>query len=64
MASHKSNFCKTNLISVCNANEEKVQKNCIFYDKSSYGDQCMFLHFKQFCDNLEAQENGSNLKKH
>lgn len=64
MQSDKSNYCETTLISVCSALEEKVQKNCCFYDKSSSGEHCMFFHFKQFCDNIEAQVNEHRTKTH
>ena len=62
MQSPKSNYCETKLISVCKALEKDVQKNCSFYDKSSYGDRCMFFHFDQFCDNLDAQANEREFK--
>ena len=55
MDNPRVNFCETNLISVCHAIEKKMQKTCRYYDKSSYDDHCMFLHFDQFCDNLQAQ---------
>jgi len=58
----RENFCETKVISVCNANEKSMQKQCSFYGKSSYGEQCMFLHFEQFCDNLEAQKQGYNFR--
>ena len=64
MQSHKSNYCETTLISVCKALEEKVQKKCCFYDKSSYGDRCMFFHFEKFCDNLDAQANERKIETH
>ena len=59
----KKNFCETNLISVCNASELGMQMSCRFYDKSSYGDNCMFFHFMQFCDNLEAQADTRELEQ-
>jgi hypothetical protein len=62
MLDHRLNFCETNLISVCNAEEKNMQRDCRFYDKSSFSDQCMFFHFGQFCDNPEAQEDTNNLK--
>ncbi len=55
MLNTRLNFCDTRLISVCNAVEKDLQRECRFYDKSSYGDRCMFFHFEKFCDNLEAQ---------
>jgi hypothetical protein len=60
MLSPRVNFCETNLISFCHATEKNMQKDCRYYDKSSYDDHCMFLHFDQFCDNIEAQEKGSS----
>lgn len=56
MQSSRVNFCETKVISVCNAIEKNMQKCCKFYDRASYGDQCMFFHSDEFCDNPEAQE--------
>lgn len=60
--SPQENFCETNVISVCNASDEDMQKHCSFYAKPTFGDHCMFLHSEQFCDNPKAQEYTSNLK--
>ena len=57
------NFCETNLISVCSAAEKDKQSSCLFYDKSSFDDHCMFFHFKQFCNNPEAQRYARNFLK-
>jgi hypothetical protein len=57
------NFCESNIMSVCNAIEKDMQKYCRFYDRSSYGDHCMFFHFDQYCDSPEAQKHARNLGK-
>ena len=60
MQSPRVNFCEAKVISVCNAIEKNMQKSCKFYDRASYGDQCMFFHSDEFCDNPEAQEHARN----
>ena len=63
MPSPRLNFCETNVMSVCNAIEKDMQKYCRFYDRSSYGDHCMFFHFDQYCDSPEAQKHARYLEK-
>jgi hypothetical protein len=60
MQNPRVNFCEAKVISVCNAIEKNTQKYCKFYDRASYGDQCMFFHSGEFCDNPEAQEHARN----
>lgn len=62
MNNYRVNFCETNVMSVCNATEKKMQKLCRFYDKSSHGDHCMFFHFEQYCDNPEAQKHARHIE--
>ena len=62
MQNYRVNFCETNLISVCNAIEKEMQKFCKFYQKSSCGNHCMFLHFDKYCDNLDAQKTALSIE--
>jgi hypothetical protein len=55
-------FCDKNVMSVCNATEKDLQKYCRFYEKSSYGVHCMFFHYEDYCDNLEAQKHALRLQ--
>jgi hypothetical protein len=48
-------FCRNDIMSVCTAENERQQKYCRFYEKSSYSDKCMYLVFDEYCDCLEAQ---------
>jgi hypothetical protein len=49
-------------MSVCNAIENDMQKFCRFYKKSSCGHHCMFLHFDEYCDSLEAQKHARKIE--
>jgi hypothetical protein len=48
-------FCKRDVMSICTADSKSDQKNCKFFQKSSFTDRCMYLMFDEFCDCLEAQ---------
>ena len=48
-------FCKQDIISVCSAGGPEQQKNCRFYQKSSYKNACMYFLFDAYCDCVEAQ---------
>jgi hypothetical protein len=48
-------FCKQDIISVCSAGGQEQQKNCRFYQKSSYKNACMYFVFDAYCDSVEAQ---------
>ncbi len=50
-------FCKRDIISVCTADGQEQQKNCRFYQKSSYKNVCMHFVFDTYCDCVEAQLN-------
>ncbi len=50
-------FCEQDIISVCNAAGREQQKNCRFYQKSSYKNACMYYVFDAYCDCVEAQRN-------
>ena len=50
-------YCKSDIMSVCIAENERQQKYCRFYEKSSYSDKCMYFMFDEYCDCLEAQMN-------
>ena len=55
MLNEKLCFCKKDVISVCTAQNEREQKKCKFYKKSSFTDRCMYLIFDEYCDCLDAQ---------
>jgi hypothetical protein len=55
MRSDKVCFCKGDIISVCTAGVKEQQKNCRFYQKSSYKNACMYFVFDAYCDCVEAQ---------
>jgi hypothetical protein len=48
-------FCKKGLMSICTADSIDKQKKCIFYQKSSNSDKCMYFIFNKYCDCVEAQ---------
>jgi len=50
-------FCKRDIISVCTAGVKEEQKNCRFFQKSSYKNACMYFVFDAYCDCVEAQRN-------
>ena len=50
-------FCKRDIISVCTASVKEQQKNCRFYQKSTYKSACMYFVFDAYCDCVEAQRN-------
>lgn len=51
----KKNFCKTNLMAVCTAKDNKEREGCEFYGKSSIKNKCMYFIFDEYCDCLKAQ---------
>jgi hypothetical protein len=55
MRSDEVCFCKGDIISVCTADVKEQQKNCRFYQKSSYKNACMYFVFDAYCDCVEAQ---------
>ena len=50
-------FCKREIISVCTAGGKEQQKNCCFFQKSTYKNGCMYFVFDAYCDCVEAQRN-------
>jgi len=46
---------KKNIMSICTAARESEQKNCKFYEKSSFSDRCMYFVLEEYCDCLDAQ---------
>ena len=55
MQIERSCFCKRDMMSICTAANEREQKNCKFYKKSSFSDRCMYFMFGEYCDCLDAQ---------
>jgi hypothetical protein len=49
------NFCKSEIMSVCTAERNKEQQDCIFFDKSKNESRCMYFVFNEYCDCLNAQ---------
>ena len=52
-------YCKTGIVSICAAENERQPTYCRFYEKSSYSDKCMYLVFDEYCDCLESKLNAS-----
>jgi len=50
------NLCKKGLMSVCSAENKTEQEKCVFYEKASHEDRCMYFIFDEYCDCLKAQE--------
>lgn len=50
-------FCKRDIISVCTAGGKEQQKNCCYYQESTYKNACMYFVFDAYCDSVEAQRN-------
>ena len=50
-------FCKRDIISVCTAGVKEQQKNCRFFQESTYRNACMYFVFDAYCDCVEAQRN-------
>jgi hypothetical protein len=48
-------FCKKDVMSVCMAPNKAQQKQCRFYEGSSYSEKCMYFVLEEFCDCLKAQ---------
>lgn len=59
----EENFCyNDNGFSRCSKNEKRQdQRSCKFYEKSHFRDECMYLRYAEYCDNIDAQKNA---KKH
>ena len=57
----RENFCTTDVISICKTTSRTIQKYCKFYNKSFYGDHCLFFKSHQYCDNPEAQQRACDL---
>lgn len=49
------NFCKSEHISFCTAQDPKEQSGCSFFEKSRNADRCMYFMFEEYCDSLNAQ---------
>ena len=50
-------FCKRDIISVCTAGGGEQQKDCRFYQQSTYKNACMYYVFDAYCDCVDAQRN-------
>jgi hypothetical protein len=48
-------YCKRDIISVCSAGGQEQQKDCSFYQKSTYKNDCMYFVFESYCDCVDAQ---------
>lgn len=55
MRSDEVCFCKRDIISVCTAGVKEQQKNCCFFQESTYKNACMYFVFDTYCDCVEAQ---------
>jgi len=55
MASSVVSFCKREMMSVCAAASDTEQNGCVFYEKSSLKNKCMYFIFDEYCDCLKAQ---------
>jgi len=56
-------FCKKGMMSVCMATSDTDQDKCVFYEKSSLKNKCMYFIFDEYCDCLKAQTEARRLKK-
>lgn len=50
-----TNFCKRKTMSVCTASDRTEQESCVYYEKSSRENRCMYFIFDEYCDCLGAQ---------
>ncbi len=55
MASPVVSFCKRGMMSVCMAASDTDQDKCVFYERSSLKNKCMYFIFDEYCDCLKAQ---------
>jgi len=55
MASPMVSFCKREMMSVCTAAGDTEQNRCVFYERSSLKNKCMYFIFDEYCDCLKAQ---------
>lgn len=55
MASPMVSFCKREMMSVCTAASDTEQNRCVFYERSSLKNKCMYFIFDEYCDCLKAQ---------
>ena len=55
MTSPMVSFCKREMMSVCTAASDTEQNRCVFYEKSSLKNKCMYFIFDEYCDCLKAQ---------
>ena len=60
MASPMVSFCKREMMSVCTAASDTEQNRCVFYEKSSLRNKCMYFIFDEYCDCLKAQMDAVN----
>ncbi len=57
MESPVVSFCKRGMMSICTAASDADQDKCVFYEKSSLKNKCMYFIFDEYCDCLKAQIN-------
>ena len=57
----RENFCSAGVTSICNTTNRNIQKHCKFYNKSFFGDHCMFFKSHQYCENPDAQQQARQL---
>lgn len=57
LVTDKINMCNSRgSISVCEqCDSPKNQQRCKYYEKATRFNQCMYLKFGEYCDNLKAQ---------
>jgi hypothetical protein len=58
-ADARTNFCRSEQISVCTAADQKKQVVCRFYEKAGRAERCMYFIFDEYCDCLKAQVQAS-----
>jgi hypothetical protein len=55
----RTNFCRSEQMSICTAATQKEQPGCSFYEKARRADRCMYFIFDEYCDCLQAQLNAA-----
>ncbi len=53
-------FCKRDIISVCIARGREQQKDCRFYQQSTFKNACMYFVFDAYCDCVDAQRSSQS----
>ena len=56
MPNTQVSYCKSELMSICTACSNEQQKLCLFYQKASLADRCMYRVFNEYCDCIDAQK--------